>query len=152
MLETIDGVMLFVWAGLALIFIFMEASRFYGDHFPFAIGALAGLVCWLLKLGLIVEIIAAVVVSIFSWFVLRPLFQKLMEHEEVSRYLDPEEWVGQQVTVSMKIDINVYENNGRVRLGDKEVRARALDPNQKYNIGDKVTVVDVDKTCAIVKK
>ncbi|MDD6651582.1 MAG: NfeD family protein [Eggerthellales bacterium] len=152
MLETIDGIMLVVWAAIALIFIFMEASRFYGDHFPFAVGALAGLLCWVLKLDVIVEVIAAVVVTIFSWFVLRPLFQKLMEKEEQSQYLDPEEWVGKQATVTMKVDINVYENNGRVRIGDHEVRARALDPNQKYNIGDKVTVVDVDKNCAVVKK
>lgn len=152
MIETIDGIMLFVWAGIALIFIFMEASRFYGDHFPFAIGALAGLVCWLLKLGLVVEIIAAVVVTALSWFLLRPLFHKLMDKEEKSTYLDPEEWVGKEAVVTLKVDITVYENNGRVRVGDHEVRARALDPKMKYNVGDRVKIVDVDKNCAIVKK
>ena len=116
MLETIDGIMLVVWAAIALIFIFMEASRFYGDHFPFAVGALAGLLCWVLKLGVIVEVIAAVVVTIFSWFVLRPLFQKLMEKEEQSQYLDPEEWVGKQATVTM---INTY-----LAIADKDYNAK----------------------------
>lgn len=152
MLETIDSIMLFVWAAIALIFFFMEASRFFGDHFPFAIGALGGLLCWVLKLGLFVEIIVAVVVSALSWFLLRPLFQKLMQKEEESYHLDPELWIGREGVVTMKVDINVMENNGRIRVGDREVRARAEDPNMKYNIGDHVRVVGVDKNCAVVRK
>lgn len=149
-IQAIDGVMIFVWATVAVVFIMMESSRFWGDHFSFAVGALGAIACWVAGLGLIVEVIAFAVLSAFSWLVLRPLFVKLVTKSEEDKLDDS--WIGRTAVVTIKVDINVEENNGRVRIDDHELRARAKDPKQKYNIGDRVKVVGVDGNCLVVTK
>lgn len=139
-----------LWSVLGLVFLALEYWRMDGNFFSFGIGAIGGVVAWVLGYGFPLQAAAFAVVSLLSFLLLRPPFRKRLLKSESSHAEGLDLLVGLEGTVIAKIA-------GTARPGRVEVRGRAakavpVDPQQQYNVGDRIVVTAVDDDALVVKK
>ncbi|MDO4889977.1 MAG: NfeD family protein [Coriobacteriaceae bacterium] len=139
-----------IWGFILFLFAIIEMVQLRGIFFHFSLGALAAIVCYVMNLELTVQIAAFAIVTAVSFLLLRPLFLRFARknatvHEEGLDLL-----VGFEGKVIAKIDVSA--GTARVEINGRPVKAVPVDPQQKYNVGDRVVVTGLDGDQLIVKK
>ena len=137
------------WILVIFVFLITEFIKVTGDFFPFVAGGVGACICYALKLDFTIQVIVFAVVAALCWFTLRPLFKRRQRDRIESDVVDPDEHIGERVMVTAKIDDKDW---GRVAIDNKEYRARAENPAEKYNVADYVTIVGVEGQWIIVKR
>lgn len=139
-----------IWFLILFGFAVAEMLKLRGNYFPFALGALGGLICYVMGLDILFQIIAFAAVSAVSFLALRPLFIRFARHNASRGEEGLDQLVGLEGRVIAKIDMS--SDTGRVQVAERPVKARPVDPQQKYNVGDRIVVADVDGDMLVVKK
>lgn len=137
------------WILVIFVFLITEFIKVTGDFFPFVVGGIGACICYALNLGLPIQVAVFAALAVLCWFTLRPTFKKKQRARVESDVIDPDEHVGEKVMVTGKIDDRGW---GRVAIDNKEYRARAENPAEKYNVADYVTIVGVEGQWIIVKR
>lgn len=137
------------WIIVLFVFLIIEFTKVTFDYFPFAVGAAGACICYLVGLNLVAQVVAFAVLAALCWFTIRPVLQRRQADLTEKDAIDPDEYVGQKVMVTGKIDDRGW---GRIAIGNTEYRARAENPAEKYNVADYVTITGVDGQWVIVKR
>ena len=139
-----------VWGSILFVFLLIEMLQLRGNFFSFALGAVGALICWALGLDVPIQAGVFVVVSALSFFLLRPLFIRKADKNATRHAEGIETLIGLTGQVIQKIDGS--SRTGRVDIDGRPVKAIPVDPNQKYNVGDLIEVVDVEDDYLVVRK
>ena len=142
-------ILLTLWIIATFVLLIAEFTKVTGDYFPFVGGGVGAIVCFLLGFGLVVQLVVFAAISAILWFTLRPVFQRRQRELVAKPAIDPDAHIGEKVMVTGKIDDRGW---GRISLGNREYRARADNPAEKYNVADYVKIAGVDGQWVIVKK
>lgn len=139
-----------LWGFITFGFAIAELVLLRGDFFHFSLGGVGAIICHVQGLDFTVQAAVFVVVSGLSFLLLRPLFRKVAAknatvHEEGLDLL-----VGLEGRVIQKIDMDV--GTGRIDVNGRPVKAIPVDPQQKYNVGDRVESTGLDGDRLIVRK
>lgn len=121
-----------------------------GNLFHFSLGALGAVICYLLGFDIPVQIAVFAVVTLVSFLVLKPLFIKLSSRNETVHEEGLDLLVGLEGKVISKIDMDA--GTGRVDIDGRPVKAIPVDPQQKYNVGDRIYVTGLDGDRLVVRK
>ena len=137
-----------IWLGAAVVFTLGEMAS-AGTFFllPFGIGAAVAAVLAFAGVGLGLEWLAFVVVSVAGVAALRPLARRL-DDDKASEGIGARRWIGQPATVLAEIPAGLNET-GMVRVGREEWRAGTVD-GSPVPAGTPVRVVDVTGTRLVV--
>ncbi|GLX47963.1 membrane protein [Streptomyces hygroscopicus subsp. hygroscopicus] len=110
-----------------------------------AVGAVAAAVVAALGLGVVVQVIAFLVVSVALIAVVRPIANR---HSRQSPRLATgiEALKGRQAVVLERVD----GSGGRIKLAGEIWSARSLDADRAYEAGQEVDVVDIEGATAVV--
>ena len=128
----------------------VEMVKLNGNFFHFSLGALGAIVCYMLDVDLVIQIVVFAVVTGLSFLLLRPLFKRLASKNEVVHEVGLDLLVGLEGQVIAKIDVSA--GTGRVDINGRPVKAVPVDPQQKYNVGDRVVVTALEGDQLVVKK
>ena len=139
-----------LWGIILFGFAIAELVKLNGNLFHFAIGAAGALVCYLLGLDFIIQVVAFAALTALSFLLLRPLFLRFSERNATVHEVGLDLLVGQEGKVISKIDVSA--DSGRVDINGRPVKAVPVDPQQKYNVGDRVVVTGLDGDKLVVRK
>lgn len=150
MLAVTPDLILVLWSVVAFAFFVLEYWRMSGNFLAFAIGALGALAAWVLGQDMLIQVAVFAVLSIVSFLLIRPLYQRKLFNSSKSHAEGLELLVGREGTVISKIA--GAESPGRVDIDGRPAKAIPVDPQQRYNVGDRVVVKDLDGDTLVVKK
>lgn len=139
-----------LWSALALLFLILEYWRMSGNLFSFGLGSVAGVFAWVLGQDFPIQLAAFAVVSAISFLLLRPLYRRKLADSESSHAEDLDLLVGLEGSVISKIAGE--DNPGRVQVRGRAAKAIPVDPQQQYNVGDRIVVTEVILDTLVVKK
>lgn len=112
----------------------------------FAIGALAASLIAGLGMGIVAETIVFAVVSVALVAVVRTVALR-NRRQPTEQRTGIDALRGRQAVVLERVDGGA---DGRIKLAGEVWSARALDPGQVFEAGDKVDVVEIDGATAVV--
>ena len=112
----------------------------------FAGGALGGMAMALLGLGVAVQVLAFVVVSVGLLVLIRPVAKRHLVDRTPEQIDGVAVYVGRTAVVSERVDGTA----GRVRLGHDEWSARTQLDGEEYGVGDEVRIVQIEGPIAFV--
>ncbi|MFK4150110.1 NfeD family protein [Streptomyces sp. NPDC004065] len=111
----------------------------------FAVGAVAAAVVAGLGLGIVMQVLAFVVVSVALIAVVRPIaYRHNRQRPGLATGIDALK--GKQAVVLERVD----GTGGRIKLAGEVWSARALDTGRTFEVGEEVDVVDIEGATAIV--
>ncbi|MEK9522074.1 NfeD family protein [Streptomyces venezuelae] len=110
----------------------------------FSVGAVAGAVTAALDFGIVPQVLVFVVVSVALIAVVRPIAAR---HRGPQHASGVDALRGRQAVVLERVDA---AGGGRIKLAGEIWSARALDPDQAFEPGRQVDVVDIDGATAVV--
>ena len=139
--------MLWLWIGLIVLFVVIEAATVQLVTIWFALGSIAGLIACAFKLELWTQILIFAVVSAIALAVTRPLVNKFTKGRKLPTNAD--RYIGQEATVTEKISNEL--STGAVRIGGLVWTARTVD-NSEAEEGERVTVEAIEGAKLLVKK
>jgi membrane protein implicated in regulation of membrane protease activity len=142
--------LLVAWSLVIFGFGIAEYLRMDGNCFPFALGGLGGIVAWGLKMELLVQGAAFVVVSALAFLLLRPLYKRVLDDSTTKHAEGLDLLVGLEAKVIAKVGGD--DDTGRVEINGIAAKAVPVDPQQKYNVGDRIVVTALDEDTLVVKK
>jgi membrane protein implicated in regulation of membrane protease activity len=135
-----------IWAVLSVLFavgeIFTPGLFFLG---PIALAALAATVVAALGGGLLVQIIVFAVGSFAAVGLLRPLARKHLTMPRAIR-TGAAALEGAKAIVLQRVD----GRGGRVKIGGEEWSARSYMPDEEFDVGAEVEVVQIQGATALV--
>jgi membrane protein implicated in regulation of membrane protease activity len=135
-----------IWAILSVLFavgeIFTPGLFFLG---PIALAALAATVVAALGGGLLVQIIVFAVGSFAAVGLLRPLARKHLTMPRAIR-TGAAALEGAKAIVLQRVD----SRGGRVKIGGEEWSARSYMPDEEFDVGAEVEVVQIQGATALV--
>ncbi|OIJ84864.1 hypothetical protein BIV25_45580 [Streptomyces sp. MUSC 14] len=110
-----------------------------------AVGAVAAAVVAALGLGVVVQVLAFVIVSVALIAVVRPIAARhTRQSPRLATGIDALR--GKQAVVLERVD----SAGGRIKLAGEVWSARALDTDRAYEVGQEVDVVEIEGATAIV--
>lgn len=139
--------MLWIWIGLIVLFVVVEAATVQLVTIWFALGSIAGLIACAFKLELWTQILIFAVVSAIALAVTRPLVNKFTKGRKQPTNAD--RYIGQEAIVTEAISNGL--SKGAVRIGGLEWTARTVD-NSEVGEGERVTVEAIEGAKLLVKK
>ncbi|MEU8973464.1 NfeD family protein [Streptomyces monashensis] len=110
-----------------------------------AVGAVAAAITAALGLGIVVQVLAFVIVSVALIAVVRPIAARhTRQSPRLATGIDALR--GKQAVVLERVD----GAGGRIKLAGEVWSARALDTDRAYEVGQEVDVVEIEGATAIV--
>jgi membrane protein implicated in regulation of membrane protease activity len=135
-----------IWAILSVLFavgeVFTPGLFFLG---PIALAALAATVVAALGGGLLVQVVIFVVGSLAAVGLLRPLARKHLTMPHAIR-TGAAALEGAKAIVLQHVD----SRGGRVKIGGEEWSARSYMPDEEFDVGTEVEVVQIQGATALV--
>ena len=138
------------WGAALFVLALIEMLQLRGNVFPFALGAAGAFICRLLNVDILIQVVVFAIVSALSFLLIRPIFIRKADQNAKRHATGIEEFIGADGQVIQKVDGN--SRTGRVEIDGRPVKALPVDPNQKYNVGDHIEVVDVEDDFLVVRK
>ena len=138
--------LIYVWIGLIVFFIIIEALTPQLLTIWFAAGSAVGLLLSVLHLPEWLQISAAIIVSVVLLILTRPLVRKLNREAEKTNALGV---IGKTGVVTERIDNLAF--TGRVNVAGQSWSARSADGNP-LRVGDTVQVLHIEGVKLIVTK
>ncbi|WP_175408740.1 NfeD family protein [Streptomyces sp. TRM64462] len=111
----------------------------------FAVGAVAGAVTAALGFGVVAQVVVFVVVSVALLAVVRPIAARHRAGQP-QHASGVDALKGRQATVLERVD----GNGGRIKLAGEVWSARTYAPDQVFEPGQQVDVVEIDGATAVV--
>lgn len=139
--------MLWIWIGLIVIFVIVEAATVQLVTVWFAVGGIAGLIAYTFGLEIWVQILIFAVVSAVALAVTRPFVKRFTKGRKQPTNAD--RYIGQEATVTEPISNEL--SKGAVRIGGLEWTARTVD-NSEVDKGERVTVEAIEGAKLLVKR
>lgn len=139
--------MLWIWIGLIVIFVIVEAATVQLVTVWFAVGGIAGLIAYAFGLEIWMQILIFAVVSAVALAVTRPFVKKFTKGRKQPTNAD--RYIGQEATVTEPISNEL--STGAVRIGGLEWTARTVD-NSEVDKGERVTVEAIEGAKLLVKR
>ncbi len=139
--------MLWIWIGLIVVFVIVEAATVQLVTIWFAIGSVAGLIACAVGLEMWLQLLIFAVVSAVALAVTRPFVKKFTKGRKQPTNAD--RYIGQEATVTESISNEL--SKGAVRIGGLEWTARTVD-NSEAEVGERVTVEAIEGAKLLVKK
>lgn len=143
------NLLLALWSIIAFVLLLLELQQMEGNLLPFAIGGVGGAVAWAMGLDFPLQVAVFAAVSAVAFLVVRPLFRRKLARSATSHMKGLDLLVGLEGTVISKIG---GEETGRVEINGRPAKAVPVDPQQQYNIGDKIVVTALEGDTLVVKK
>ncbi|NUS72646.1 MAG: NfeD family protein [Corynebacteriales bacterium] len=112
----------------------------------FALGACAAAIAAGLGLNIFVQSLVFAVVSILALVLFRPAAQRVLRRGADKTPTGLDALIDQTATVLKRVD----EDAGLIKIGGEEWSARSMNPQQLFEPGDKVFVVEIRGATAIV--
>ena len=140
--------LLYIWLGIMVLLLVIEALTLTLTTIWFAAGALVAAGATLLGVNLTTQIIVFLCVSLVLLIVTRPLALRHARTEVTKT--NAAGMVGRKAIVIEEIDNR--EQKGRVKVGDIEWMARSADDALKLEIGEVVRVTAVTGAHLTVKR
>ena len=138
--------MIYIWIGLIILFILIEALTPQLLTIWFAAGSAVGLLLAVLHLPEWLQIASAVVISVLLLILTRPLARKLNREAEKTNALGV---IGKTGIVTERIDNRTF--TGRITVSGQSWSARSAD-NSVIREGDSVQVLHIEGVKLIVTK
>ena len=138
--------MLFVWLAVVVLLLLTEAATMGLVSVWFLPGALVALVLSLCKVGLAWQIVAFVVLSVVTLAFGRKIFRPLAKKEKTNA----DALIGKTALITERVD-NV-RSCGAVKVGGQIWTARAEIENEILEVGEQVTVVQIQGVKLICRK
>ena len=139
--------MLWIWIGLIVIFVIVEAATVQLVTVWFAVGGIAGLLAYTFGLEIWMQILIFAVVSAVALAVTRPFVKRFTKGRKQPTNAD--RYIGQEATVTEPISNEL--SKGAVRIGGLEWTARTVD-NSEVDKGERVTVEAIEGAKLLVKR
>lgn len=139
--------MLWIWIGLIVIFVIVEAATVQLVTVWFAVGGIAGLIAYAFGLEIWMQILIFAVVSAVALAVTRPFVKRFTKERKQPTNAD--RYIGQEATVTEPISNEL--STGAVRIGGLEWTARTVD-NSEVDKGERVTVEAIEGAKLLVKR
>lgn len=139
--------MLWIWIGLIVIFVIVEAATVQLVTVWFAVGGIAGLIAYTFGLEIWMQILIFAVVSAVALAVTRPFVKRFTKGRKQPTNAD--RYIGQEATVTEPISNEL--SKGAVRIGGLEWMARTVD-NSEVDKGERVTVEAIEGAKLLVKR
>ncbi|HAY73724.1 MAG TPA: NfeD family protein [Ruminococcaceae bacterium] len=139
--------MLWIWIGLIVIFVIVEAATVQLVTVWFAVGGIAGLIAYAFGLEIWMQILIFAVVSAVALAVTRPFVKRFTKGRKQPTNAD--RYIGQEATVTEPISNEL--SKGAVRIGGLEWTARTVD-NSEVDKGERVTVEAIEGAKLLVKR
>lgn len=139
--------MLWIWIGLIVIFVIVEAATVQLVTVWFAVGGIAGLIAYTFGLKIWMQILIFAVVSAVALAVTRPFVKRFTKGRKQPTNAD--RYIGQEATVTEPISNEL--SKGAVRIGGLEWTARTVD-NSEVDKGERVTVEAIEGAKLLVKR
>ncbi len=139
--------MLWIWIGLIVIFVIVEAATVQLVTVWFAVGGIAGLIAYAFGLEIWMQILIFAVVSAVALAVTRPFVKRFTKGRKQPTNAD--RYIGQEATVTEPISNEL--STGAVRIGGLEWTARTVD-NSEVDKGERVTVEAIEGAKLLVKR
>lgn len=127
------------WIAALIFFIIVEAVTVGLASIWFAIGALAALICALLRGPIWLQVVWFLAVSVATLILTRPLVKKYMRGKVVPTNADRN--IGRTATVAERIDN--LAGTGAVRIDGVTWTARSADERETIEAGTMVTVREI---------
>lgn len=137
-----------IWIGLFIILLVIEAISMDLTTIWFALGAMAAFLISLTSIGFIPQLVAFNLVSLGLLIVARPASIQKINSDRVKTNVDA--IIGQEVFVLE--EINLRQNTGVVRVNGLEWTARAEDKEAIFPVNIMVKIVAVEGVKVIVRK
>jgi len=138
---------LWIWIGLIVIFVIVEAATVQLVTVWFAVGGIAGLIAYTFGLEIWMQILIFAVVSAVALAVTRPFVKRFTKGRKQPTNAD--RYIGQEATVTEPISNEL--SKGAVRIGGLEWTARTVD-NSEVDKGERVTVEAIEGAKLLVKR
>lgn len=139
-----------LWGLILFGFAIAEMVMLRGNLFHFAVGAACAIVCYALGLDFPIQVAAFAVGTVLSFLLLRPMFLRFSERNATVHEEGLDLLVGFEGKVINKVDMQA--GTGRIDVNGRPVKAVPVDPQQKYNVGDRVEITAIDGDMAVVRK
>ncbi|HCT16951.1 MAG TPA: NfeD family protein [Ruminococcaceae bacterium] len=139
--------MLWIWIGLIVIFVIVEAATVQLVTVWFAVGGIAGLIAYAFGLEIWMQILIFAVVSAVALAVTRPFVKRFTKGRKQPTNAD--RYIGQEATVTEPISNEL--SKGAVRIGGLEWTARTVD-NSEADKGERVIVEAIEGAKLLVKR
>ena len=139
--------MLWIWIGLIVVFVIVEAATVQLVTIWFAIGSVAGLIACAVGLEMWLQLLIFAVVSAVALACTRPFVKKFTKGRKQPTNAD--RYLGQEAIVTEKISNEL--SKGAVRIGGLEWTARTVD-NSEVDKCERVTVEAIEGAKLLVKK
>ncbi len=139
--------MLWIWIGLIVIFVIVEAATVQLVTVWFAVGGIAGLIAYAFGLEIWMQILIFAVVSAVALAVTRPFVKRFTKGRKQPTNAD--RYIGQEAIVTEPISNEL--SKGAVRIGGLEWTARTVD-NSEVDKGERVTVEAIEGAKLLVKR
>lgn len=139
--------MLWIWIGLIVIFVIVEAATVQLVTVWFAVGGIAGLIAYAFGLEIWMQILIFAVVSAVALAVTRPFVKRFTKGRKQPTNAD--RYIGQEATVTEPISNEL--SKGAVRIGGLEWTARTVD-NSEVDKGERVSVEAIEGAKLLVKR
>lgn len=139
--------MLWIWIGLIVIFVIVEAATVQLVTVWFAVGGIAGLIAYTFGLEIWMQILIFAVVSAVALAVTRPFVKRFTKGRKQPTNAD--RYIGQEATVTEPISNEL--SKGAVRIGGLEWTARTVD-NSEVDKGERVSVEAIEGAKLLVKR
>lgn len=133
------------WVVAALALLALEIVSLDLIFAMVAVGALGGAVAAAFGADLVIQVVAAALVSVLMLFAVRPVAIRHLRSSPQAR-TNIDALVGSGARVLQRVDAN----QGLVRIGGEDWSARALRSDQSFEPGTAVTVVRIDGATAVV--
>jgi membrane protein implicated in regulation of membrane protease activity len=145
----LENVYIIFWAVLAALAFVGELLSVSFFLLFFSLGALVGLLLAVVGAGVLTQVAGFIGASILSMLVLRPALLHRISSRGSERYVARGSITGKSGVVTTTIEPG---GSGTVRIGSGEFwTARALYPNQGFEAGTRVRVLDTDGVTALVE-
>ena len=139
----------YVWLGVLIISVILEALTFALVSVWFVPGALASMIlAFIPGVPLWAQIVVFLLISLALMVFLRPITDKLLIGKKVATNADAV--IGEMAVVTEPI--NNLEAKGQVKVRGQIWTARAADKNATFEIGEIVNVVAIEGVKLICKK
>ena len=139
--------MLWIWIGLIVIFVIVEAATVQLVTVWFAVGGIAGLIAYAFGLEIWMQILIFAVVSAVALAVTRPFVKRFTRGRKQPTNAD--RYIGQEAIVTEPISNEL--SKGAVRIGGLEWTARTVD-NSEVDKGERVIVEAIEGAKLLVKR
>ena len=136
-----------IWLILLVIFIVIEIATVGLMTIWFAGGALIAFFISLTPLGVVVQIIAFLIVSLILVLLIRPLVQKKFNSSNIRT--NAQTLIDEEAVVIEPIDN--LKSQGRVMIKGQEWAARSIEDKERFEEGDVVQVTAISGVKLMVK-